>query len=473
MRTHLLLLSVVPLLSVVDSSSAAPPTYWADVRPLLRKSCTVCHNPRQLAEKEISGGIALDTPAKVRAYVKPRSGHSLLYRVLVEKDSEKRMPLGATPLPAASIAVIKAWIDAGAPEGERPAESPLETKPTARRLLHVALPGGAKLKAGPLSPVTALAFHPAGKLLAVGTYGRVALWDIAANKPVRTITAVLGAVNDVRFSPDGQTLAVAGGQPSARGDLRLFGLDGKLRRVLPGHDDVVASVAWSPDGKTLASASYDRTARLWDAATGKPLRTMTHHSDFVLAVAWSPDGKHLFTGSKDRSVRMVEAATGTGQRTFSESDEVLALAAHPDGKSVVASGLSPALTWWGTATGAKIRSVGGHRGAVNELAFDRKGALLVSAGSDGTVKAFDGKTGKLLRSVPLGSIAYSAAVSADGKRVAGGGFDGLARVIDPKTGKILATLLTTTDGWLALAPDGRAAGDAATLKLVRRPVKPK
>src|SRR5205807_2316573 len=47
--TLLVLFSVCSVCSVVGSSSAsAEPTYWQDVRPILRKSCTVCHNPRNL-----------------------------------------------------------------------------------------------------------------------------------------------------------------------------------------------------------------------------------------------------------------------------------------------------------------------------------------------------------------------------------------------------------------------------------------
>ena len=78
------------------------------------------------------------------------------------------------------------------------------------------------LPVGPLPPVAAVAFSPDGKLLASGIYGRVTVWDLAPAKPVKFLTNVLGAVNDLKFSPDGKLLAVAGGQPSARGDLRLF-----------------------------------------------------------------------------------------------------------------------------------------------------------------------------------------------------------------------------------------------------------
>jgi WD40 repeat protein len=458
-------------------SQDAPPTYWKDVRPVLRKSCTVCHNPRQLDEKEISGGLALDTYDKVlkwkgKALVTPgKAAASPLYQVLVTADTEKRMPLGANALPADAVAIVKRWIDAGAPEGERPAET-VVTPPRKTRKLDVTLKGttaSVTLKIGPLSPVVALAFSPDGNLLAAGSYGRVTLWDLTAGTPARTLTSVLGAVNDLKFSPDGTLLAVAGGQPSAKGDLRLFTTaDGKLRHVLPGHDDVVACVAFRADGKQLASASYDRTVRTWDVESAKLLATFTHHSDFAHAVAFSTDGKGLFSGSKDRSVRLVDAGTGAGKFTFGDRDEdVLSVAAHPDGGTVVASGMQPFLSWWNAATGEKVRSAPGHRGAVYEVAFDRKGARLVSGGADGTLKLWNGKAGTLERNIEVGSLVYAAAITADGRRVAAGSFDGLVRVYDAATGRHLITLLSSSAGWLAQTPAGLVNGDAALLKEAR------
>ena len=66
----------------------------------------------------------------------------------------------------------------------------------------------------------------------------------------------------------------------------------------------VVAVAFSPDGKAVLTGSLDRTARLWDAATGRPIGPPLAHQGEVIAVAFSPDGKAVLTGSQDRTARL-------------------------------------------------------------------------------------------------------------------------------------------------------------------------
>src|ERR671911_492357 len=92
--------------------------------------------------------------------------------------------------------------------------------------------------------------------------------------------------------------------PPPRGALLRFGTL-RLR-----HEGAVTSLAYSPDGKLLASCGHDRTARIWDAATGRRLVSVEAHRGRMNAVAFSPDGKRIATAGQDRTVRVWDAATG-------------------------------------------------------------------------------------------------------------------------------------------------------------------
>ena len=58
--------------------------------------------------------------------------------------------------------------------------------------------------------------------------------------------------------------------------------------VQMGHDGPVGSARFSPDGKKIVTASYDETAKVWDAATGKELVTLKGHTHWVRSASFSP-----------------------------------------------------------------------------------------------------------------------------------------------------------------------------------------
>jgi WD40 repeat protein len=79
--------------------------------------------------------------------------------------------------------------------------------------------------------------------------------------------------------------------------------------MLRGHGGWVLGVAFSPDGRSLATGSIDKTARLWDVATGNEI-TILHGLDAVNSITFSPDGRKLATGSLDGAARLWPVGQG-------------------------------------------------------------------------------------------------------------------------------------------------------------------
>lgn len=79
-------------------------------------------------------------------------------------------------------------------------------------------------------------------------------------------------------------------------------LNSRIRAALTGHDDAVWDTVYSPDGDKIVTASEDKTAKVWDAATGQELSTLTGQLQDVFdlptafwSADYSPDGQRIAT----------------------------------------------------------------------------------------------------------------------------------------------------------------------------------
>ena len=141
------------------------------------------------------------------------------------------------------------------------------------------------------------------------------------------------------------------------GAWRNWSSDWGERAFLAGHTDIITAVAFSPHGTRVLTGSWDKTARLWDAATGKPVATLTGHTDPVAAVAFSPDGTRVLTGSDDHTARLWDAATGKAVATLAaNTDGVTAVEFSPDGRRVLTGSADNTARLWDATTGKVVAS---------------------------------------------------------------------------------------------------------------------
>ena len=66
---------------------------------------------------------------------------------------------------------------------------------------------------------------------------------------------------------------------------------------------------FSPDGRRIVTASLDRTARVWNTASGQLLATLQGHTDAVGSAEFSPDGQRIVTASADKTARVLRLVT--------------------------------------------------------------------------------------------------------------------------------------------------------------------
>jgi hypothetical protein len=109
-------------------------------------------------------------------------------------------------------------------------------------------------------------------------------------------------LTSVAISPDGTWLVTGSQDRTAR---VWDAASGKERMTLRGHNGAVNGVAVSPDGALILTASTDKTARLWNGATGEEVSILRGHTDGLTDVGFSPDGKFVATSSSDRTARIM------------------------------------------------------------------------------------------------------------------------------------------------------------------------
>src|SRR6266516_2356475 len=209
-------------------------------------------------------------------------------------------------------------------------------------------------------------------------------------------------------------------------------LTGSLR-----HDASVTSEQFSPDGQRVVTTSYDRTARLWDAASGKPIGEPMKHQDMVRSAQFSRDGQRVVTASDDRTARLWDAASGKpiGEPMKHET-AVKSAQFSPDGQRVVTASYDNTARLWDAASGKPIGEPMKHEAAIKSAQFSPDGQRVVTSSYDNTARFWDAASGK-----PIGepmkheTAVKSAQFSPDGHRVVTASCDRTARFWDAASGK--------------------------------------
>jgi len=408
---------------------AADPSYFREIRPLLQRQCQGCHQPNLK-----SSNLDLTTYEGLAAGGKRGPALALIMKYLTG-EMQPRMPMGQPALPAEQVTLVRDWVAAGAKD---------DTPPEARETVSLDKP--VVYTQPPV--VTALAYSPDGKTLAVSGNREILLHTTDGSAPLKRLSGLSERILSLAFSSDGSLLAAGGGTPARFGEIQLWDVpSGKLRRSLVLTGDTVFGVSLSPDGTRVAAGCTDNTVRIVDTASGKELSKMGAHENWVLGTVFGMDGKRIVSVGRDRSAKLTDAASGAFQENVNLlRGELTAIARHPSKEIVVIGGDErvPYVYMMDRPKNMKIaddttllRKLPRQDGAIAALAWSPDGRRIAVAGAAPEVNVYDAETGALVAQCKGHKAGiYTVAFSPDSTVAAAAGFDGMVRLYDAATGAL-------------------------------------
>lgn len=216
----------------------------------------------------------------------------------------------------------------------------------------------------------------------------------------------------------------------------------QARLMLPvGHTEAVYDACFSPDGKRIVTASFDKTAKIWDVATGDLLADLKGHTERLIDAEYSANGKMILTASFDQLVKIWNA--GSAELLYNlqgHTKKIIAAHFSSDNKKVISCSVDGTAKIWDALTGKLLHDLTGHKAAVVSVFFNPDGTKAVTAGWDSTVRVWDCQSGKNLAVFRESTDTINfAQFSHDGNYVVTACANGVAHVWDLDTKEITAT----------------------------------
>ncbi len=176
----------------------------------------------------------------------------------------------------------------------------------------------------------------------------------------------------------------------------------KPKLMLPiGHTNKIYSAQFSPDGKKIVTASKDKTAKIWDVATGYLLADLKTHLDPVIFAKFSPDGKKIIScpwvedpSGENRAVilKIWNALSGELITDIAESLLVSFAEFSPDGKKIIS--ISDSVRIWDAGTGKQLTRLNETINWESKVLLSPDGKWVLATDPDKSVILFDVITGR-------------------------------------------------------------------------------
>ncbi len=439
------MLPIIALALCLSASAIAqekPVSYFHEIVPILKRSCTGCHNPSKAkGEFDLTTHEALKKGGKHGASF---VAGDLKKGTLIENISgeEPDMPKEGDPLTKAEVAMFERWIIQGASD---------DTPPEARNPFK--LTKSPEYTAPPV--ISAMAFSPDGNVLAISGYHEVLLHKPDGSGLIGKLLGESPRIESLAFSADGKLLCVAGGAPSRFGEIQIWEVAARQQlKSFKISPDTLYGATFSPDGKRIAFGAADKSVRIISADDGKETVKFDNHSDWTFGAVFTRDGKRILSCSRDKAMKLIDAANGQFIDDVNKLLEgILCFARNPKDDVIAYGGdLGTARIYkisdnqnrgqGDTARDANlIRQIERQSSPVHSVAWSPDGSR-IALGTTGEARIYLVSDGKLAATLKGNDGAvFAVAFHPINNQVATGGYDGRVRIFDSVSGNIITNFV--------------------------------
>ena len=252
------------------------------------------------------------------------------------------------------------------------------------------------------------------------------------------------------------------------------------QRTLQASASNLHCLAFSPDHRHLAvgggAPSEDGVIDAFSWPNADPVARFEGHADAVRTVIWL-DKVTLLSGSIDHEIKRWSLKDAPPSRALStlrgHSRSVNAMCLIENGRLLVSTGSDQSLRIWEMTSGSLLRTLNQHTKPVTALSPQPIQAglpMVASAARDRTIRFWQPTIGRMVRYIRLESEPLNLAWTSDGERILAACVDGHLRIIDP-VGVTVTEDLSAIDGWayaLAVHPEGHSVAIGGANGQIRR-----
>ncbi|RKU06355.1 hypothetical protein C6503_26025 [Candidatus Poribacteria bacterium] len=310
------------------------------------------------------------------------------------------------------------------------------------------LPEGAKSRIGS-GRVNVMRYSPDGNLLAVGSDIGVWIYDVHTAEPQSLIAAHASVINGISFTPDGKTLAAA----CEDGTIRVWDIStGERKHTFTRREYSfgVDSVSFTADGRILAATSF-YNLDLWDIVTGvrkKPPIALENrridfdHLPYIMLggskTSFSSDRKTVASWGRDGIIRVWDITTRKQVQTITiqPASGQLVVSVNPDGRLLATTNRNEPIRLWDINTGTETQTIITDSRYIPNLVFSPDGTILASYNVNETIRLWDVNTGKEQKTLQRHkNKVMRVAFSPDNRTLVSSNYDGTLRMWDIGTGE--------------------------------------